>query len=142
MPLIVKGEHLVLRRDGVWISNGVEITHEPTVSAFSRSVRWDAVEKKYCVALGYEVIYVEVEDTAYFVTSLFDQLAKISNGSIVDLQASQLKYERESLYLILEGGERARFLSEPFYDLMRGLKEDVSAYYLVLDGTRVDLLKK
>lgn len=143
----VKGEKIVLRRDGTWVADGVEITHEGTRDLFFKTIAWDPGERKYCLKIGYETMHIEVEDTPYFVTSIERQqtdcyLARLSNFTDVSLQAARLSYERGNLYLALDNGQRAKFLSAPYYSLLRDLQEDDRAYFLSIAGTRADLALK
>lgn len=140
---LVKGERLVLRKNGTWESNGAEITHAPTRDTFARSIQWDPAEGRFYIHLGYERIHVEVEDTAWFVTALeklpAGWIAKLSTGATEDVAPTALEYREENLYLLLKNGQRARFLSAPYYEILEDLAEDGAGYYITVGGTRVNL---
>lgn len=143
----VKGEKIVLRKDGVWIADGVEITHEQTRELFFKSVAWDTAEKKFKLSVGYETIFIEVEDTPYFVTSLEHGKggscqARLSNHKTVPVEADRLAYENGNLYLGGIDGQRAKFLSAAYYDLLKSLEEDDAWYYLTISGKRANLSPK
>lgn len=158
----VKGEKIILKRDGSFFSDGVEITHDETRETFYRSIGWDAERREYYLQVGYERLYIEVEDTAYFVTSVEGGakgfVAKLSNGAHAPIGATNLSYEEEktgkgtrdagprsaggSLYLTLLNGLRARFLSPAYYEILKNLREDSAGYYLDLAGIRIELLPK
>jgi hypothetical protein len=138
----VKGEKIVLKRDGTWFADGVEITHEQTRDLFYRAIHWDETQRAYCLKVGYETIFIEVEDTPYFVTALEPAQAprvNLTDGRNLALEAARLSYEKGVLYLSLDGGQRAKFLSAPYYELLKGLEEDARYYYLIIAGKRVDL---
>ena len=120
---------------------------------------WDDTEKQYYIEIGYERMFIEVEDTAYFVIGLtHDQaavgagytriLAQVSNFSEVQIAPpanglSPLKYINGTLYLELSvANQRAKFLSAPFYDLMKSLEEDETHYFITIEGKRVNLSPK
>src|SRR4051794_32128958 len=67
-PFFVDREVIVLTRNGVWLADGTEITHEPTAKLFARSLKKD--ERGYYLHIGRETKTIEVEDTAYFVTRI------------------------------------------------------------------------
>jgi hypothetical protein len=145
MPFFVQGEKIVLKKDGTWIADGIEITHDQTREAFFKSIKWDETEQKYCLAIGYEVMFIEVEDTPYFVTALITQKqsvrARLSNFTEAPI-ADHLKYEGGNLYLELADGQRAKFLSAPYYDLLHSLQEDEKFYFLTIEEKRVNLSAK
>ena len=147
MPFFVKGEKIILKRDGTWVADGTEITHEQTRDTFFKSIRWDEKERKYCLEIGYEVLFIEVEDTPYFVTSVEPRdgaapLARLSNFTELPIRSDRIEYRDGSLYLRRDDGQRARFLSAPYYDLLRGLQEDDRYYFLTIAGERVNLSPK
>ena len=148
MAFFVKGEKIVLRRDGTWIADGTEITHGQTRDLFFRSIHWDAAENKYYLEVGYERIFIEVEDTPYFVTSIERQsaperiLAKLSDFTTAELKAAALEYRDSNLYLTLSDGQKAKFLSPAYYDLLQDLQEDKHHYFISIAGSRVNLLAK
>ena len=67
-PGYVDTEIIRLTRDGIWLADGEEISHEPTRRLFARSLKKD--EKGYFLHIGREMRRIEVEDTAYFVEGL------------------------------------------------------------------------
>lgn len=143
----VQGEKIVLKKDGTWFSDGIEITHEPTREVFFKSIHWDEKEKRYCLKVGYETIFIEVEDTPFFVNAIEEEpnesfFAKLSNESRVRITPGQLKYDDNKLYLFLDSGQKAKFLSAPYYQLLQRLREDARYYFLFVDGKKVKLAKK
>ena len=142
MPFFVKGEKITLKRDGTWMADGVEITHEQTRDLFFKAIHWDGAEKQYYLEVGYERIFIEVEDTPFFVTSLEGHAASFSDFTEAPLRADKLTYENGSLYHLRDDGQRARFLSAAYYDILKGLQEDERFYFLTISGERVNLSPK
>lgn len=143
----VKGEKIVLRKDGVWIADGIEITHDQTRDLFFKSIHWDENEKKYCLKVGYETMFIEVEDTPYFVQALEHPgsrkvVARLSNFKSEPIVADRISYENGNLYFKASDGQRAKFLSAAYYDLLRQLEEDDQYYFLTIEGKRVNLSTK
>ena len=64
-PFFVDREVIVLSKNGVWIADGVEITHEPTRKLFAKSLKKE--KDGYHLHIGRETKKINVEDTAYFV---------------------------------------------------------------------------
>lgn len=145
----VQGEKIVLKKDGTWVADGVEITHDQTRDLFNRSLHWDDEEKKYCLKIGYETMHIEVEDTPFFVAFLEHPngsqeppTARLTSFKSEQITAERLSFENGSLYLKLADGQRAKFLSAAYYDIMRGLQEDGGFYFLTIAGARVNLSPK
>lgn len=143
MPFFVKGEKIILKKDATWVADGVEITHEQTREVFFRSIQWDEAEGQHYLEVGYERIFIEVEDTPYFVMALEQRgatlVARLSNHTDEVLAADRLTYVDGKLYLITSNGLRAKFLSAPFYDLLGNLKEDGGYYFVDINGKRANL---
>lgn len=140
----VQGEKIVLKKDGTWIADGIEITHEQTKELFYRAIQWNSDRQKYCLSVGYETIFIEVEDTPFFVTAIeqSSEHVRLSNQSQVSLRADKLFFNNGNLYLELESGQRAKFLSAAYYEILKGLEEDENHYFLTIAGARANLLPK
>lgn len=145
MPFFVKGEKIVLKKDGTWVADGTEITHDQTRDLFFRSIHFDTEQGQYYLEVGYERIFIEVEDTPYFVTSVDRSTARAALSDFTDrmIAAEYMKYENGVLYLELpERGQRARFLSAAYYELLKGLEEDDGFYFVTIAGKRANLEAK
>lgn len=140
----VQGEKIVLKKDGTWFADGVEITHDQTRELFGRSIHWDPQARRFCLKIGYETMYIEVEDTPFFVKALekADRVAVLSDERRIELNAARLRYEKEALYLELDDGLRAKFLSAPYYQLLKHLEEDGASYFLTIAGQKATLSPK
>ena len=64
-PFFVDNEVIILSYDGVWLADGVEITHDPTRRLFARSIRKD--DQGYFLQIGRETKRILVEDTPFFI---------------------------------------------------------------------------
>src|ERR1700733_12586175 len=93
-PEYVDREVIILNKDGVWIADDSEITHEPTRRLFARSLKKDT--EGYYLSIGRETKRIEVEDTAYFVERIVDnpgdQKIELSDGTQEVLDPGTLKY--------------------------------------------------
>lgn len=133
-PFFVDREVIILNREGIWIADGTEITHEPTRKLFARSLKKD--EQGYFLHIGRETKRIQVQDTAYFVQRISgnpDQGVEVglSDETQEKLDPSSLSYRPGRLTCrIKEGSEEAKFLRNPYFDLLRFLQEDEESYFL------------
>src|SRR5690242_17598119 len=94
-PFFVDNEVIVISRDGVWLADGHEITHEPTRKLFARSLFKDA--EGYLLKIGRETKRIQVEDTAFFVRLIEGDPAEgyelsLSDDSRARLDPETLRY--------------------------------------------------
>src|SRR5689334_11837061 len=61
----VDNEVIILSKNGVWMADGIEISHEPTRRLFARSLKKES--DGYYLHIGRETKRIQVEDTPYFV---------------------------------------------------------------------------
>lgn len=127
--------NLVIDREGRWLHEGVEITHERTVALFFRSLKRDP-SGRYYIEVGPEQATVIVEDTPYVIRRVEE--SKSSDGVIegftvflndstsepLDMGSLEVGPD-EVLYCSVKGGAfRARFLRAPYYHLAGHIEED------------------
>lgn len=141
-PGYVDTEVILLTRDGVWLADDHEITHEPTRLLFARSLRKD--ETGYFLHIGREMKRIEVEDTAYFITGIDGSPEqgyelRISDGSRERLKPSTLRYRPGRLTCRIQDDEEAKFLSVPYMEILKHLEQDGSRHFLQIGGIRVEL---
>jgi hypothetical protein len=135
-------EVLILTKNGIWLADGSEITHEPTRKLFARSLKHD--EKGWFLAIGRETKRIQVEDTAFFVTRV-DAAANgeltlsLSDSTQEVLDPSTLRYAPGRLSCRLHSQFEAKFLSAPYAEIMQGLLEDESGYFLRLGSEKIVL---
>ncbi len=144
-PGYVDTEVVKLTRNGVWLANGQEISHEPTGRLFGKCLRRD--DQGYFIQIGREYKRIVVEDTPFFVSSLDGDPRTaiwvcLSDETREKLDPLTLAYRPGRLTCRVKGGEEeAKFLSAPYFELLRDLQEDPKGYYIVIAGIRVDLGK-
>jgi len=144
-PFFVDNEVIVLTRNGIWIADGTEISHEPTRKLFARSLKKDA--EGYYLHIGRETKRITVEDTAYFVSRVDgDPRAGyeiwVNDETREPLDPASLKYRPGRLTCRLGRGEEAKFLHAAYFDLLRHLEEDGREYFLTIQGNRIPLAAK
>lgn len=145
-PIFVDNEVITLTRSGVWIADGMEITHEPTRRLFARSLKKD--ERGYYLHVGRETKRIDVEDTAYFIHRIDGDAAAgyelwLSDETKESLDGASLSYRPGRLVCRIKGGsEEAKFLSAAYFDLLRGLEEDARTYFVIIAGARIELARK
>lgn len=141
-PFFVDTEVIVLARNGLWFSDGIEISHEPTRRLFSRSLKKD--ETGYFLSIGRETKRITVEDTAYFVHRIDREMGNltlwINDESKESLIPTTLNYRPGRLTCLIKNStEEARFLHSAYMDLLRDLEEDDAGYFLRLGGAKIQL---
>jgi hypothetical protein len=149
-------EVIVVNKDGIWLADGSEITHEPTRRLFARSLKKDS--EGYFLSIGRETKRIVVEDTAYFVERIVTNGSNsimtlhLSDATQETLNPDTLRYSPGRLTCrIKNGSEEAKFLRGPYYEILREVKEsgeeqhgesDVEpgkTYFLNLNGKKIRL---
>lgn len=138
-PFFVDNEVIRLTKNGIWIADGVEISHEPTRKLFARSLKHD--QEGYFLHVGRETKRIHVEDTAYFVTRVEGRPDGevelwLSDESREILVPETLSYRpgRLTCRVRRDSGsteEEAKFLHAAYFDLLRHLQEDDQNYFLL-----------
>lgn len=147
-PFFVDNEVIVLGKNGIWVADGHEITHEPTRRLFARSLKHD--DQGYFLHVGRETKRIQVEDTAYFVHRIDGDPKSgitvwVNDEKQETLVPLSLGYRPGRLVCrITRGGreEDARFLHSAYFDLLKFLQEDHDSYFLELGNQRVVLAHK
>lgn len=148
-PFFVDNEVIVLTREGVWLADGTEITHEPTRRLFARSLKHHR-EGGWYLHVGRETKTITVEDTAYFVVRVEGDPATgfellLSDGTREPLLPETLAYRPGRLtcrVARIPGGTEAKFLHAPYFDLLKNLEEDGRSYFLTIRGKRFTVAAK
>ncbi len=146
-PFFVDNETITLTRNGLWIADGVEISHEPTRKLFAKSLKKHE-DGTYWLHIGRETKKIQVEDTAYFIIRLEDELHSqitlfINDETSEKLDPETLKYRPGRLSCQIKNkSEEAKFLHAPYFDLLKFLEEDRSGYFLKFGKTKVWLARK
>jgi hypothetical protein len=135
-PFFVDNEVITLTKNGIWIADGTEITHEPTRRLFARSLK--KIDQGYQLEIGRETKRIHVEDTAYFVIRIDETQdgrleLLLSDETREILDPSTLNYRSGRLTCRIKNSqEEAKFIHAPYMDLLQSLKEDSQGYYLEL----------
>lgn len=137
-------EQITLSREGVWLSNGEEITHEATVRAFFRHLEQDPAGQ-WWIRIGNEKKPVLIEDTPAFVRAVSGSaeqgyLLELLGRDPADterLEPSSLRYSPGRLTCRTREGREARFLRAPYHEFLRILQKDEAGYFVVIQGVPV-----
>ncbi len=139
-------EQLRLTREGLWLSNGAEITHEATVRAFFRFLN-QSPDGQWWIKIGHEEKSVLLEDTPTFVQRITGSpeqgyqihLLHDATDRSEPLRAQTLRYSPGRLVCLTERGWEARFLRAPYYEILQHLKKDAAGYSIEIQGRRIQL---
>jgi hypothetical protein len=143
-------EVILLTKDGIWLADGSEITHEPTRKLFARSLKRDS--NGYFLSIGRETKRISVEDTAFFIETFETESApsgsdnqdtivlQLSDGTREILIPETLKYSPGRLTAgVKSGNEEAKFLRAPYHQILREVEEINGRYVLRIGGKRIQL---
>lgn len=144
-PIFTDRETIRLTKDGIFLSDGVEIAHDRTVSAFNRFLGRDA--EGYFIRIGKDFKRIEVEDTAYFVTGIewnespeVEVELRLNDGTTEILDPDSLAYRPERLTCRVKGGrEEAKFLRQPYIELLMNSLSDREGYAIHIGGRTIRL---
>ena len=140
-------EIVTLSKQGVWLSNGEEITHAKTLQAFSQNLF--RVGDKAEVRIGPEKKEVVIEDTFYYVQSMegtphsgFTLL--LNDGRKLKLDPATLRYQPGRLTCKVAHPpqstfEDAKFLSAPYYELLNFAEKLPNGYLIDIEKISVAL---
>lgn len=135
-------ETIRITKNGQWLSNGDEITHERTLSAYKRHIGRDA--EGYFIEIGSSFKRIEVEDTPFFIDLAWvDENKKIrcrvTNGFEIEIDPAFLTLSKDRLTYPLHSfipgiPEDAKFLPQPYHWLLCNLSDEVLNQLLVKSG--------
>ena len=66
----MKAPGIILKKDGSWTHEGVEITHERTLRLFRKSIKKDPQTSRFYLEIGREKEWIEVEEAPCHVRSV------------------------------------------------------------------------
>jgi hypothetical protein len=143
-------EDLILNRNGIWLSNGEEITHARTCLAFSKNLFRS--KEGYQIRLGPEKKSVHVEDTIYFIRHMIGDpelgfTLTLNDDREVELDAATLAYRPGRLTCKVfhpneKTHEEAKFLSTAYYEILKYLESDEEGFFIRIEGRRYLLSKE
>lgn len=142
-------ENIILTKNGVWLSNGEEITHGGTVLAFSRNIY--RCKDGYEIRLGNESKTIHVEDTVYFITSVegapeIGFTIRTNDQRVGELEPETLQYRPGRLTCKVPDpktglSEDAKFLSPAYYEILKYLEQEKDNYSITIEGKKIHLGK-
>lgn len=150
--IFVDHEKILLNKEGIFISNGEEISHVRTAEAFHRFIGHD--DEGYFIQIGQDFKRIEVEDTAYFVQAIewkngsatgvaaigAEVYLRLSDGSVETLDPETLNYADERLTCrVKKGKEEAKFLRVPYLEFFLHALENEGDYSIRLGGKNYPL---
>lgn len=143
-PIFDDRETIRLTKEGVFLSDGEEITHEKTIAAFHRFLDRDG--EGYFIRIGRDFKRIEVEDTPRFVTDIAWRGENepvellLASGDRERLDPSTLAYQPGRLTCrVRGGGEEAKFLRRPYLELLMHALADENGYAIRIAGQTIRL---
>lgn len=131
---------LVLRGDGTFWHEGVQVTHAKLSAHFLRSVEWSEADGAFLVRLRHFRGWLEVEDTAWFVVSYDPDSGEIelTDGTRESLEPGTLRMDPdEVLRCAVKGGRwDARFTRRGQANLLEALESGEGGLRLRIAGRR------
>ncbi|MBS1961992.1 MAG: hypothetical protein JST04_07240 [Bdellovibrionales bacterium] len=145
-PIFVDRETIRLTKEGVFLSDGDEITHGKTVAAFHRFLDRDG--EGYFIRIGGDFKRIEVEDTARFVTGIAWKSETepveltLASGERENLDPSTIAFRPGRLTCRVGAKrEEAKFLRQAYLELLMHALADENGYTLRLGGKTIALGK-
>jgi hypothetical protein len=138
-------EEIILTKEGVWLSNGEEITHGGTVRAFSKNLF--RCKEGFEIRLGNEKKVIHVEDTIYFIVGASGDPTqgfelRLNDQRLVHLNPTTLQYRPGRLTCKVEHPndqthEEARFLSPAYYEILKYIEPHPKGFEITIEGSKV-----
>jgi hypothetical protein len=146
-PLFIDRETIRLTREGVFLSDGEEITHGRTVDAYHRFLGRD--DEGYFIAIGRDFKRIEVEDTASFVAEIDwapgDESIELTlrDGTRQTLDPETVRYRADRLTCQIRRPdgrtEEAKFLRKPYLEFLLHALDDKSGYHVRIGSKTIRL---
>ncbi len=140
-------ENIILTKNGAWLSDNEEITHERTILAFARNIF--RCKDGFEIRIGHERKTIHVEDTMYFITSIEGSpeigfSIRTNDQRIGELDPSTLKYRPGRLTCRVPDPntgilEEAKFLSTAYYEILKYLEQDGESFSVTIEGKKITL---
>lgn len=143
-PLYIDREIVLLTKEGEWLSDGAEISHEGTRRMFSRNLKKD--KEGWYIQVKHETKRIQVEDTAYFVTRIRGNPAlgftlDLSDETNEPLLPETLHYQPNRLTCRVKKSQfEAKFLHAAYFDLLQFLQEDKTGFFLEIGQKKTKVL--
>jgi hypothetical protein len=135
---------LVLRRDGTFWHEGVQVTHPKLRAHFLRSVEWSEADGAFLVRLRHFRGWLDVEDTAWFVVAYdaADGQIDLTDGTREPLRAETLRADPDGVLrcAVKSGRFDARFTHRGQAHLLDALEDDGGDGLILHVGARRERL--
>jgi len=116
-------------REGIWYYRGAHMFRKDILCIFFNHLKIDE-RGKYFIQLNEEICYLDVEDTAFVVTSVHNTddlvLILLSDDSLETLDLNSLRVGKDNImYCKIKGGQfAARFTRKAYYQLAEMIEAD------------------
>ncbi len=116
-------------REGIWYYRGAHMFRKDILCIFFNHLKIDE-RGKYFIQLNEEICYLDVEDTAFVVTSVHNTddlvLILLSDDSLETLDLNSLRVGKDNImYCKIKGGQfTARFTRKAYYQLAEMIEAD------------------
>ena len=140
-------EEITLTKNGNWLSNHEDITHDRTIMAFSRNIY--RCKDGFEIRIGNERKSIHVEDTLYFITSINGSpelgfTLHTNDGRIGELDPTTLQYKPGRLTCKIPDSktgvlEEAKFLSAAYYEFLKYITQDENEFSITIEGQKIPL---
>jgi len=143
------GSDIKIDKDGVWYYRGAHMFRKDILCIFFENLKVDD-EGRYFVQLNEEICYLDVEDTAFVITSVsrttdpasgLEQLEVLLNDDgkeMLDLSTLVVGPDNVMYCRIKDGNFIARFTRKSYYQLAEFIGQDDAddRFYVLLNGQK------
>lgn len=142
------GSDIRIDKDGVWYYRGAHMFRKDILCIFFENLKVDDCGQ-YFIKLNEEVYYLNVEDTAFVITSVYKKTAPgngqekievlLSDDSHEELDLKTLNVGEDNvMYCRIKDGQfSARFTRKSYYQLAEFIEmDDADQFYIALNDKR------
>ncbi len=150
----MQGSEIRIDKEGIWYFRGAHMFRKEFLCIFFENLKIDA-DGNYLIELGEERCYLDVEDTAFVVTSVFkthDQeegsdcfhvLLTDDSMEKLDLNTLQIGCNNVPYCMVKDGKFKARFSRKSYYQLAEHIEQsaDGNEFFVTLNGKKFYIQK-
>ncbi|NLN40203.1 MAG: DUF1285 domain-containing protein [Smithella sp.] len=133
---------IAIDKEGIWYYRGAHMFRKDILCIFFEHLKIDE-DGKYFIELNGEICYLDVEDTAFVVTAVYEEdqiLILLSDDSLEPLALSSLRVGKDNvMYCTIKGGRFvARFTRKAYYQLAQMIETDgtENSFFIRFDGCK------
>jgi hypothetical protein len=140
-------ENIILTKNGVWLSDNEEITHDRTKLAFARNIHRS--KDGYEIRIGKEKKTIHIEDTMFFIHSIEGSpeigfTIHLNDQRSEELVPETLLYRPGRLTCRITDPnsglmEEAKFLSGAYYEILKHVTQDEAGFSITIEGKKIHL---